>query len=239
MQLTTLTNKPTMSSREIAELTEKDIAHVHRDIRAMLDQLKDDPELEHVTEDMDSRRYTTCFHLTKNLSYTLVAGYNVKLRKAIIDRWQELEAQQAPKLPTTYIQALEKLLEVEKAKEEMALRLEAQKPFADFGTAVSASATQVLIGEWIKAINDDGLKIGRNKAFAWLRENGYLARDNMPMQKYVEQGLFKVKEALVNIPGGQRATFTTMLTGKGQVYFAGKLKDFVERNPEPLQLLKK
>lgn len=83
----------TMSSREIAELTGKDIAHVHRDIRSMLEQLRDDPELDHVREDKDARGYTACFHLTKNLSMTLVAGYNVKLRKAIIDRWQELENQ--------------------------------------------------------------------------------------------------------------------------------------------------
>ncbi len=83
----------TMSSREIAELTKKEIFHVHRDIRTMLDELADDPELDHVREDKDGRGYTTCFHLTKSLTMTLVAGYNIKLRKAIIDRWQELEAQ--------------------------------------------------------------------------------------------------------------------------------------------------
>ena len=95
--LTTLTGAAlTMSSREIAELTGKDVAHVHRDIRSMLDQLGDDPELEHVKEDKDARGYTSCFHLTKGLSMTLVAGYNVKLRKAIIDRWQELETARAP-----------------------------------------------------------------------------------------------------------------------------------------------
>ncbi len=66
-----------------------------RDIRAMLEQLVDDSELNHVFEDRDVRGYTTCFHLTKNLSMTLVAGYSVKLRKAIVDRWQELEAQLA------------------------------------------------------------------------------------------------------------------------------------------------
>lgn len=82
----------TMSSREIAELTGKDIAHVHRDIRVMLEQLEDDPELDQVREDKDARGYTTCFHLTQSLSMTLVSGYSVKLRKAIIDRWQELES---------------------------------------------------------------------------------------------------------------------------------------------------
>ncbi len=99
----------TMSSREIAELTGKDIAHVHRDIRVMLEQLEDDPELDQVREDKDARGYSTCFHLTKNLSMTLVAGYNVKLRKAIIDRWQELEAVAAKPqhvIPQTLTEAL-------------------------------------------------------------------------------------------------------------------------------------
>ena len=89
----------TMSSREIAELTAKDVSHVHRDIRAMLDELVDDPELDHVKEDKDARGYTACFHLPKTLTMTLVAGYSVKLRKAIIDRWQELEQATGPAIP--------------------------------------------------------------------------------------------------------------------------------------------
>jgi len=83
----------TMSSREVAELTGKEISNIHRDIRTMLEQLGDDPELNHVREDKDGRGYTSCFHLPKSLSMTLVAGYSAKLRKAIIDRWQALEQQ--------------------------------------------------------------------------------------------------------------------------------------------------
>jgi phage regulator Rha-like protein len=95
MQIANIANAQTMTSREIAELTGKEISHVHRDIRVMIEQLGDDPELDHITEDRDGRTYVTCIHLTKNLTYTLVSGYNVKMRKAIIDRWQELEAKQS------------------------------------------------------------------------------------------------------------------------------------------------
>ena len=90
----------TMSSREIAELTGKDLSHVNRDIRAMLDALVDDPELDHVREDKDARGYTTAFHLGRELTYTLMAGYSVQLRRKVIARWQELEAAQAPDLST-------------------------------------------------------------------------------------------------------------------------------------------
>ncbi len=93
--LSSITNSTnlTMSSREIAELCEKDLAHVNRDIRKMLSDLKDDPDLDHVNEAKDSRGYTTEFNLPKDLTITLVAGYNVKIRRRIINRWLELEAQ--------------------------------------------------------------------------------------------------------------------------------------------------
>ncbi|MFL1404211.1 Rha family transcriptional regulator [Marinobacter sp. M1N3S26] len=84
----------TMSSREIAELTGKQHKHVIRDIRAMLDVLADGPDLGHVHEDRDSRGYTTCFHLDKELTETLVTGYSIPLRHKVIKRLNELEQQQ-------------------------------------------------------------------------------------------------------------------------------------------------
>lgn len=84
---------PTMSSREIAELTEKSLSHVHRDLVKMMEDVPaDDPERDHVVYETDSRGYMSCVHLPKELSLTLVAGYSVPMRRAIIKRWQELEA---------------------------------------------------------------------------------------------------------------------------------------------------
>jgi phage regulator Rha-like protein len=99
----------TMSSREIAELTGKRHGDVIRDIRNMLEQLGDDANLRHVVETKDTRGYTDCFNLPKDLTITLVSGYNVQMRYAITQRWMELEAQQAPKLPTTFAEAVNKL----------------------------------------------------------------------------------------------------------------------------------
>lgn len=91
----------TMSSREIAELTGKRHGDVIRDTRAMLDALGDDADLRHVQEAKDGRGYTASISLPKDLTLTLVAGYNVKLRKRIIDRWLELEdaARKPPAIP--------------------------------------------------------------------------------------------------------------------------------------------
>jgi phage antirepressor YoqD-like protein len=225
MQIATINSQPTMSSREIAELTGKNHADVMRDIRNMLDVLKKDASsFADIYQDAHGRSQP-CFSLDREMTLTLVSGYSIQLRHKIVTRLAELEAKQAPALPNFMdpAEAAMAWATEYKAKQAAQLQIAHMKPFADFGEAVSASATDVLIGDWIKAINDGGLHIGRNKAFQWFRSQGYLGDRNMPMQKYIDQGLFKVKEGLINLPAGQRATFTTMLTGKGQVYFANKL----------------
>ena len=111
----------TMSSREIAELTGKLHTHVIRDIRTMLEDLGDEPNLVHVAEEKDNRGYTACFNLPKELTITLISGYNVKMRHAITKRWMELEAAQAPALPRTYAEALMAAAQAEMAKEALAL----------------------------------------------------------------------------------------------------------------------
>ncbi|MEZ7718910.1 Rha family transcriptional regulator [Haemophilus paraphrohaemolyticus] len=86
----------TMSSREIAELCEKEHRSVLRDIDNMLSELEIQ-SAQFCADYIDSRgRSYRCFNLPKDLTLTIIAGYNVKLRKRIIDRWQELENQQKP-----------------------------------------------------------------------------------------------------------------------------------------------
>ena len=86
----------TMSSREITELCEKEHRSVLRDIDNMLSELEIQ-SAQFCADYIDSRgRSYRCFNLPKDLTLTLIAGYNVKLRKRIIDRWQELENQQKP-----------------------------------------------------------------------------------------------------------------------------------------------
>lgn len=78
----------TMSSLEIAELTGKDHKHVIRDIRAMLSELIDGPDLDHVYEVDDSRGYTAEIRLPRDLTQTLITGYSVSLRhRAALLRW--------------------------------------------------------------------------------------------------------------------------------------------------------
>lgn len=106
-------------------------------------------------------------------------------------------------------------------------RIQEMRPKEIFADAVSASQTSILIGDLAKLICQNGYKIGQKRLFDWMRDKGYLMRHgssrNLPQQRYVEQGLFEIKESNVQNPDGSvRITRTTKVTGKGQVYFVNK-----------------
>lgn len=101
------------------------------------------------------------------------------------------------------------------------------KPKEIFADAVATIHTSILIGDLAKLICQNGYQIGQKRLFEWLRENNFLIKcgssKNMPQQRYVEQGLFEVKESNVQNPDGSvRITRTTKVTGKGQIYFVNK-----------------
>lgn len=105
--------------------------------------------------------------------------------------------------------------------------IEEMKPKAVFADAVNTSTQSILVGDLAKLISQNGVKIGQNRLFAYLRDNGYLhktgSRRNRPTQRYIDQGLFEVKESShTNPDGSTRLTFTTKVTGKGQQYFVNK-----------------
>lgn len=106
-------------------------------------------------------------------------------------------------------------------------RIQGMIPKEIFADAVSASHTSILVGDLAKLICQNGVQIGQKRLFEWLRENNFLIKSgssrNMPQQRYVEQGLFEVKESNIQNPDGSvRITKTTKVTGKGQVYFVNK-----------------
>lgn len=106
-------------------------------------------------------------------------------------------------------------------------QIEADKPKTIFADAVATSKTSILVGDLAKLICQNGVKIGQKRLFEWLRNNGYLIKSgasrNMPIQRYVEMGLFEVKESSLQNPDGSvRVTKTTKITRKGQVYFVNK-----------------
>ena len=102
------------------------------------------------------------------------------------------------------------------------------KPKALFADAVATSHTSILVGELAKIIKQNGVDIGANRLFHWLRANGFLIKRkgtdwNMPTQKSMELGLFEVKETAINRSDGSvSVSKTAKVTGKGQQYFINK-----------------
>ena len=119
------------------------------------------------------------------------------------------------------------VIEAQKTIEEQNAQIERMKPKEIFADAVAISKQSILIGQLAKLICQNGHEIGQQRLFRWMRDNGYLMKHgsnyNMPMQRYVEQGLFEIKESSVTNPDGSvRLTRTTKVTGKGQQYFINK-----------------
>lgn len=131
------------------------------------------------------------------------------------------------KMPRTYAEALRELADQAEQNEKLQLENKTMKPKALFADAVNDSETDILIGDLAKLIKQNGHDIGQKRLFAWMRDNGYLIKSgsskNMPTQRAMQLGLYRVKERTINNPDGSvRITKTTKVTGKGQIYFVNK-----------------
>jgi anti-repressor protein len=120
------------------------------------------------------------------------------------------------------------VLIAQKTIEQQKAQLEAQAPKVAFSDALTASKDCILIGHLSKLLRQNGVQIGQNRLYQWLRDHRYLSSRkgddwNMPTQKYVEQGLFQIKIGSYS-PTPERTfeTRTPMVTGKGQQYFVNK-----------------
>lgn len=108
------------------------------------------------------------------------------------------------------------------------LVIQEMKPKALFADAVATSETDILIGDLAKLLRGNGVDIGQNRLFDWMRCHGYLinrysASRNMPTQRAMDMGLFRVKETSIQHSDGHvTINKTTKVTGKGQQYFINK-----------------
>lgn len=122
------------------------------------------------------------------------------------------------------------LIEAKSVLERQNKQIIEMKPKALFADTVAASDSSILVGQEAKLISQSGCKMGQNRFFAWLRENGYLCSKgenyNMPTQKSREMDLIEIKIRTVTNPDGSvRETKTPVITGKGQIYFINKFKN--------------
>lgn len=165
--------------------------------------------------------------------YTLILGSKKKEARAF-KRWVTHEVLPALRRDGAYVASdgaeddatlmARALLAAKRAIDRKDALIAEMKPKVLFADTVAASDGTCLIGELAKMMTQAGYPIGQNRLFAKLREDGYLGKSgsnrNVPLQRYVEMGLFKIKEtAITHSDGHVTISRTTKVTGKGQRYF--------------------
>ena len=130
--------------------------------------------------------------------------------------------------PDFMIKLLTKMKEEKKAREIAEQQVKELTPKGIFADAVNSSDTSILVGELAKLLKQNGVNMGRNRLFEWMKNNGYLIKSgserNMPTQKSMEMKLLEIKERnIANPDGSVKIVKTPKVTGKGQIYFINKL----------------
>ncbi len=109
-------------------------------------------------------------------------------------------------------------------------KVKQDEPKVAFADKVADASNLIDVGEMAKLLYDENIPIGRNRLFEWMRKEKYLRNNNEPYQKYIDNGMFTVKECTYKTPYGQQVSIKTYITGKGQIIIAETLrKKFAEK----------
>lgn len=223
--------EPVVSSRQIAENFDKN----HRDVLRAVDNLKEDvrnfAQMFFESTEPDSYGREQRAYLMNRDGFTLLAmGFTGKAalewKLKYIAAFNEMEKKltEQPQLTRSQLLATA-LIAAHEELEEKDKQIETMKPKALFADAVSASKKSILVGEMAKLLSQNGINIGQNRLFDWLRRNGYLIKDpkrsdyNLPTQRSMEMGLFEIKETTIQHSDHISINRTPKISGRGQVYF--------------------
>ena len=179
-----------------------------------------------------------CYKLTKQgcemVANKLTGKKGIMFTAVYVQRFNDMEKELSrPHDSYMIADPVERALkwaEEEKVRQEQVKQLEEQKPMVVFANSVSVSHSDILIGELAKIVKQNGVpNIGQNRLFKWMRDHKYLISRvgtdyNMPTQKAMDMGLFRIKETTINHSDGHTSiSKTPKVTGKGQIYFVNKL----------------
>ena len=239
--LSTQNGKPVASSRQIAESFGKEHKHVLRDIENLIggESKIGLSSMFFKSEYISAQNKKLPEYLMNRDGFTLLAmGFTGKAalewKLKYIQAFNEMEKKlaQRPQLSRAELMA-QALIAAHDELEHKDRQIAELTPKGIFADAVSASKKSILVGELAKLLCQNGVQIGQNRLFVWMRERGYLIKDpkrsdyNMPTQRAVEQGLFEIKETtVVHSDGHTSINKTPKVTGKGQIYFVNQ---FVRR----------
>jgi anti-repressor protein len=224
--LSTQNGEPVASSREVAKRFGKEHKHVLAAIRQILAAENSATKFFHETA-FEYRGQRFPEYLMNRDGFSLLAmGFTgkeaVQWKLKYIQAFNEMEKQlaQRPQLSRAELMA-QALIAAHDELEHKDAQIAELTPKGIFADAVSASKKSILVGELAKLLCQNGVQIGQNRLFSWMREHGYLIRDpkrsdyNMPTQRAVEMCLFEIKETtVVHSDGHTSINKTPKVTGK-------------------------
>ena len=232
--LSTQNGEPVASSRQIAENFGKEHKHVLAAVRQILVAENSATKFFHETTFEYRGQKFPEYLMNRDGFSLLVMGFTGKAalewKLKYIAAFNEMEKKlaQRPQLSRAELMA-QALIAAHDELEHKDRQIAELTPKGIFADAVSASKKSILVGELAKPLCQNGVQIGQNRLFVWMRERGYLIKDpkrsdyNMPTQRAVEQGLFEIKETtVVHSDGHTSINKTPKVTGKGQVYFVNQ-----------------
>lgn len=231
-------NQALTNSLLVAEKFGKEHQHILRDIRNLIGGMSNFGETPYFVEtsyihEQNGREYP--MYVMNRDGFTLLAmGFTgekaLKFKLEYINAFNQMEEMiksGGHHVPGSFREALLLAAEQQARIEEQQNIIEANRPKVLFAEAVETSQRSCLIGELAKILNQNGIKIGQNRLFQLLRDEGYLCKTgenyNLPTQRAMEMNLFEIKKTIINKPDGTiLVTTTTKVTGKGQIYFINK-----------------
>lgn len=225
-----------LDSREVAEMVGKEHKNIIRDIRGYLEefsQLNFEPSdfFRESTYKRRGKEYP-CYLITKEgcefIAHKLTGVKGTEFTAKYIKRFHEMENIIKEHVPQGKELLALAVLEAQKTIEEQTAQIEEMKPHAVLGQAITTANTSILVGDLAKILRQNGVNIGAQRLFGWMRENGYLIKRkgtdwNLPTQRNMDMGLFEIKESVhIDGNGCNKINRTPKVTGKGQQYFVNK-----------------
>lgn len=224
-----------LDSREVAEMVGKEHKNIIRDIRGYLgefSQLNLEPSdffIESTYKNERGKEYP-CYLVSKKgcefIAHKLTGVKGTEFTAKYINRFHKMEEViQGNVIPQGKELLALAVLEAQKTIEEKDAQIEEMKPHAILGQAITTANTSILVGDMAKILRQNGVNIGGQRFFEYLREKGYLIKRkgadwNLPTQRSVEMGLFEIKESVhIDGNGCNKISRTPKITGKGQNYF--------------------
>lgn len=236
VRVTTINNEPWFVGKDVT-----DILGYTNSSKALADHVDDEDKLNN--ESLSSLGQRGGWFINESGLYSLILSSKMPAAKKF-KHWVTAEVipsvrkygaymtedtiQKALTSPDFLIQLATQLKDEQEKRKALEVKIEQDKPKTIFADAITASKTSILVGELAKLLRQNGIEIGQQRLFTWLRDNKYLISRkgcdyNMPTQRSMEQELFEIKESTYfNSDGSVQIRKTPKVTGKGQMYFINK-----------------